>query len=736
MSGRAEQSGRRGLDLDVLKTLYRHELTMLVRDRRTILIAVLAPLILFPIMIFGMRAVEERDRRDVDETVFRFAVTGEEAAFAAEFVSAAIALPADTAEGIAPATFEWVREGEFDALLQDGEIHLVVEGKGKGRGTGEGDEGTGGVGEGEGVGDGGGAVRDGGVGAASRVDRIGDGELVGSGVPEIVLRYRASSDRSTAAARRMEGRLAAVRAALRDSVLLAGGLPVRPAEIAVLERENVASEEKEGGAHLGLMLMPILVMLLLSGGSIVAVDTIAGEKERGTLEALLTTAARRGEIVAAKQLAVVTVGLAITIINVANLYVYLVAGFVEVPANLAMSVSPAAVGVLLLLFVPLAVLVSSVLLLLSGYSKSYKEYQIYFPALMLLFMLPSAAAVLPGVSLRSLISVVPLANVSVAVREVLTGRYDWPFLFLTFATTAACAYWVASITSRLLSTERLISAAELDRAELLGGPDLFPRRVLRWFAVMWAVILVASLWMGDLGIRGQVFFNLVLVFFGGSLVMLRRYRLDAREALALRMPRPSAWLAVLIGAPAALVVGQGLAQLAGIFFPVPEAMLESFGQFMVDETIPIWQILLYLAIFPGVCEEIAFRGLLLHGLRRRFSPVALALAVGLIFGLFHYSLFRIVPTAYLGIVFTAVVLLTGSIYPAMAWHALNNALALVPAHMGWMSSVEEIPGWAYAVAVLGLAASFTILWRDRTTYPGLRRQRAEAVATRVEVAAR
>lgn len=732
MSGRAEKNGRRGLDLDVLKTLYRHELIMLARDRRTLLIAVLAPLVLIPIMIFGMRAVEERDRRDVDETVFRYAVTGDEAAFAAELVSAAIALPADSAERIAPARFEWVEEGEPEILLQEGEIHLVVEGRGvgagvEGEGRGQGVEGevgsaamADGAGEGEGAG-----------GAA------GDGEVVEPAVPEIALQYRASSDRSTAAARRMEERLVAVRAALRDSALLARGFPVRPAKIAALERENVASEEKEGGALLGLMLMPILVMLLLSGGSIVAVDTIAGEKERGTLEALLTTAARRGEIVAAKQLAVVTVGLAITIINVANLYIYLVTGIVEVPANLAVAVSPAAVGVLLLLFVPVAVLISSVLLLLSGYSKGYKEYQIYLQGLMLLFMLPTAAAVLPGASLRSLIAVVPLANVSVAVREVLTGRFDWPFLFIAFATTTAIAFWAASATSRFLSTERLITASELDRAELLGGPDLFPRRVLRWFAIMWSVLLIASIWMGDLGLREQVYFNLVLIFFGGSILMLRRYRLDPREALALRMPRPSAWLAVLIGAPAAIVVGQGLAQLAGIFLPVPEAMLESFGQFMVDETIPLWQVVLYMAIFPGLFEEVAFRGMLLHGLRRRFSPVVLALVVGLIFGLFHYSLFRIVPTAYLGIVFTAVVLLTGSIYPAMAWHALNNALALVPAYMGWLSGVEEIPGWAYAAAVVGLAVAFTILWRDRTPYPGLRRPRAESIAAaRVGVAAR
>lgn len=694
--------GRRlgSLDLGVLRTLYGHELRMLVRDRRTVMIAVLAPLILFPIMIFGMRAIEEREQKGIDETVFRYAVVGSEAPVATELVDAAVALAPDSAAGLEPARFEWVREGEAEALLREGELHLVVEGELSGEG-GSGDD------------------------PAETVTGGGPGdEVVGGGPVELRLRYRASSDRSSAASSRMRERLEVVRAEQRDATLLEGGFPVVPEEIAVVASENVASAEKEGGALLGMMLTPLLVMFLFMGGTIVAVDAIAGEKERGTLEALLTTAARRGEIVASKQLAVVTVGLAIMVINVANLYAYLVTGVVDLPANLAVAVSPAAVLVVLLLFMPLVVLVSSTLLLASGYAKSYKEYQLYFTPLLLVALLPSAAAVMPGLSLRSAIVIVPMANVSVAVREVLTGRFDWFFLLVAFLTTVAVAAWLARVTSRFLSTERLISASELDRAELLGGPALFPRRVLRWFAVMWALLLVAGLWMGNVGIRGQVFVNLFLIFLGGTVLMVRRYRLDLRETFALRLPRPSVWLAVLIGAPSALIVGQGLAELAGVFIPVPEEMIEAFGQYMLDDLLPLWQVVLFMAIVPGIVEELAFRGALLHGLRRRFSPVVLTLVVGLIFGLFHVSIFRIIPTGYLGVVFAAVVLLTGSIYPAMLWHALNNALVLVPAYLGW-TFVEEIPGWAYGVGAIGLAVAFAILWRVRTPYPGLRSVRPE-----------
>jgi len=129
-------------------------------------------------------------------------------------------------------------------------------------------------------------------------------------------------------------------------------------------------------------------MFLFSGGAVVAIDTLAGEKERGTLETLLTTAAARAEIVAAKHLLILSVGLVITLIQVTNLVVYL--GFRVIPAGATFSatVPPGIAALLLLLFLPVAALGASILLLVSGYARSYKEAQLYFFPVFLLGMLP------------------------------------------------------------------------------------------------------------------------------------------------------------------------------------------------------------------------------------------------------------------------------------------------------------------------------------------------------------
>ena len=132
---------------------------------------------------------------------------------------------------------------------------------------------------------------------------------------------------------------------------------------------------------------------------------------------------------------------------------------------------------------------------------------------------------------------------------------------------------------------------------------------------------------------------------------------------------------------------------------------------------PLWEMVFLVAVVPGIFEELAFRGVLLHGLSRRLRPVPLALTVGLLFGLFHMNLWRIPPTAYLGTLLATVVLLTGSIYPAMLWHAVNNVAALIPVELAWVTEDYQFPLWVYLTAATVLAAAFAVLWCTRRPYP-------------------
>lgn len=82
-----------------------------------------------------------------------------------------------------------------------------------------------------------------------------------------------------------------------------------------------------------------------------------------------------------------------------------------------------------------------------------------------------------------------------------------------------------------------------------------------------------------------------------------------------------------------------------------------------------------------VAEEFFFRGFFYRALRSRYSVLAAALIDGLLFGIIHYdfsgadALLILPPLAVLGFMFCLVYEKTGSIYPVIALHALNNAIA-------------------------------------------------------------
>jgi sodium transport system permease protein len=329
-------------------------------------------------------------------------------------------------------------------------------------------------------------------------------------------------------------------------------------------------------------------------------------------------------------------------------------------------------------------------------------------------IVPAIAPMVPDISLQSAILAVPIANLAVAARDLLLGLVHLPSLAVAWLVTAGAALLVTARSVRALHDEDVITG-DTSSEEFLGGPALFRKRVLRWFLVFWALVIIVQFNLRIEDVRLAVLVNVGLAFTGFVLFVVRHFRLDPRQALALRAPRPGAWIGVAIGVPGGLLAAMGVFHLMDLVVPVPTEMMESFGQGLLPEGIPAWQLILILSVVPAIGEEVAFRGVLLHGLRRRFSPVGLALVIGLIFGFFHFQIFRIPSTAFLGVVLTAVTLMTGSIFPAMVWHALNNALAVF---LATREVQVDALGWEWmAGGCFLLVAAFAILRVFRTPYP-------------------
>jgi sodium transport system permease protein len=680
-----------GLDLSTVATLYRTELRMAIRDKRTVFFSLVLPLALMPVILFSSLWVQKKRTAELATMLHRYAVTGPQAETARFWIAEALARPAKGQAGsrfaASPGHFEAAAVMDPEAALQSGDLAFYV-------------------------------VADKQEPATASQTRDSPGESAPAGTPRLTFVYRGDRDTSRSAAFELRQRLERLRRDLQARLLESHGFPLSPVDVAPAVEQNVASARQVAGLNLGRMLTLFLLLFVFTGGAVVATDALAGEKERGTLETLLATAAGRNEIIAAKSLLILTTALLITTIQALNFLAYVAFKVVPAGTDLAAAVTPATAALLFVLYLPVVALVSSALLATSGWARSYKEAQLYFMPVMLLGLLPALVPMLPAVHLRSAIVVVPIANIAVAAKEILTGSRDWPFIVAAWLVTALAAAGLTRATVRMLRTERLISAADIGREELVAGPALFPRRVLRAFALMWVATTVASSYIGA-NLRGQILFNIGVVLIGGSLLLIRLYRLDLRAALALRPVKPVIWLGVLAGVPGGWLTATGIFRLMSLVLPVPHEWIESFGKQLAPQDVPLWQLLALTALLPGIGEEIAFRGVLLHGLSKRLRPVALCCAVGVIFGIFHFDMARLVPVSCLGAILAGATLLTGSIFPAMVWHALNNGLAMTANAQGF--PVDNLPPHTYLAGLALVAVAAWIFWRHRTPYPGLRR---------------
>lgn len=703
------------MDSRTVLTLVKNELLQLLRSKRTIAFSVVLPLFLWPLILFLSNLSLERQAERAQQRVYRFALLGDGSAEARRWIAAAVDLDnSDTteAEGGDPETpgqgplIRFVDDSEelatkenlsFDSLeaaLDSEAIDFFVEAQR--------------------------ASED----LPIEAEGASDGD--NRALPKLTFHYRSDRDRSQSGWTSLRDLLLELRQSLRREELREAGFPIDPADLLPVSETELASAEHASGALLGRFLTAFLVGLLLTGGSVVAMDSLAGEKERGTLETLLTTGAGRGEIVVAKQLAILLVALAIVAVNVVNMLVWIGLELIPVPERFSTPLSFTTGALLFVLYLPLVALTSSVLLLLSAYAKSYKEAQLLFFPVFVLFLAPTFIAIFPGVELRSALVLLPIANLAVGVKELLAGTPDALMLSVAWLLNSLLAGGLLIVSLRTLSSERLITASDLDRADLLGGAAIFPRHVLRWFAVLWAVFLIWQLQLeAKADVRLVIAINMAL-FLVTSALLIRGYRLDPKEALGLHRVKAPVWMAVLLGVPGGLALSSLVGTLSQAFFEIPDSWIETFTEGLLPENVPFWQLLLLLSIAPGICEEIAFRGVLLHGLSRRFHPLLAALIVALVFGVFHVSLFRILPTATLGLLLALLTLATGSILPAMLWHALHNGLAAAIDHWGWL---EKEGSWPLAVALPLLAVALTLIWFFRSPNPALRwsrrRPRAE-----------
>lgn len=695
-------------------TIVRKELTETLRDRRTIMMMIALPVLLYPLLMMGFTKLQVSQREATASRASRVAVWGAvpEGLLAAlsgdgkVIVDGAVQPPALVREGFAsgawrrpalvPETRRATPAAEAGPLARAGEVEPETPPLAAARA----------------------------VMAARQVDAVVvcwpdvPSALAEGRAGQISIYFDSVRENSMEAETRLIERLTGFRRDLvvrreREHGLAEGfslGLDVRAA--------NLAPDERRSGQVLGLFLPFLLVTMSLLGGFYPAIDLTAGEKERGTMQTLLCAPLRSIEIIAGKFVAVWITSLIAAVANIVSLGTTMA----RILPGDQLHIAPGTLAMAFVMLLPLTCFMTAVFLALATFAKDFKDGQNFLTPVYMVLALPAAVTMLRGIELNAWTAFVPVVNIALLIKALLVSEASAELVFLTLVSSTAWAALGLVLAARVFAREQVLLGGRESMRGLLGferrpGAEPTPAFAFTTFALGLAIVFYGSLLLQGSGTVTTLLVTEFGFFLLPALALVAVFGFAPVPTLSLRRPSVTGVAAaVLIGCSAWAVAAGLLIRL----LPPPESLVRALEQLLLIDGKPasLWVVWLIIAVTPAVCEEAFFRGVILAGLRRLGMWPAVVVC-GLLFGLAHSSIYRLLPTFFMGMLLTWLVWRTGSIWTSILAHTLNNGIAATLVYnkdlAAWLGAGDEMYlGWKPTlIATLVLAAGVALLLRAK-----------------------
>ncbi len=554
---------------------------------------------------------------------------------------------------------------------------------------------------------------------AQQVEQFGERrkELAAIGTlggPQLV--YNAASDKSRVAYARVQRVLANWRRAFVRDYLKQHDLPANVVDPFSIQQVDVSVATRRQAALWSKILPFVVFIWALTGAFYPAVDVCAGEKERGTLETLLSSPAERSEIVWGKLFTIISFSTATAMLNLLSMAITGTAIIMLQPGQIPIGPPPpSALLWLMLALVPISALFSALALAIAAFARSTKEGQYYLMPLLLVSLPLMVLPLLPAVDLKLGTSLIPITGMMLLIRAMIEGQWTEAIVFLppVLLVTGGCC-----LLAIRWAIDQFNNESVLFRESERWGLRLWLRHVLRTRgpiptaaqAVACASLLLTirffatfaaskpTTWSEFAWLQG---ISIVLLIALPAVVLALILTRDPKKTLLLNRPRGTAvGMAVLLAVtfhPLAMQISQWVQQL----YPINAEMHKQLAEIqqLVSTAPSFWQIIALMALAPAVCEELAFRGFILSGLRRLGHKWTAIMISSLFFGLAHGILQQSISATLLGVVVGYIAVQSGSLLPAVAFHLVYNTLGLTVGMVIPEAAMQQpVWGWIFAVS--------------------------------------
>lgn len=537
-------------------------------------------------------------------------------------------------------------------------------------------------------------------------DRTGGGAV---DLPEPLIYFNSANEKSKIAQMRVERVLRTWRTQVTQKNLVDSNVPVEATRTFKLEPRDVAEPGTRRAAIWSKILPFVVLIWALTGAFYPAVDLCAGEKERGTLETLLTSPALRREIVWGKLLTVMLFSSATALLNLGSLGLtgkFVVAQLSQVPGlgeSEALALPAlSSLGWLVAALLPLSALFSALCLACAAFARSTKEGQYYLMPLMLVTMPLMLLPMSLGVELNLGNSLIPLTGLALLLRSLIEGQYAQalPYVVPVIGVTLICCLLAIRWAEEQFNSESVLFR-ESERLELgrwlrslirdRGETPTLAQAVL-CVALIGAVQFFITIALSAQGEQSDFAYLAKAIFISQTVCILTPVAMmtvfltgnPAKTLLLDRVPRfthiATALALALAVHPLSIQLGYWISQL----YPMSAETLASAEA--LETTLfggsAWWAPFLLIAVLPAFCEELAFRGFVLSGLRHlghKWWAIGLSAVA---FGMVHLFLQQKMSAAAVGVIIGYLAVQTGSLWPCIVFHATHNGLQLAVYHAG------------------------------------------------------
>ena len=238
--------------------------------------------------------------------------------------------------------------------------------------------------------------------------------------------------------------------------LMARGISPTVTEVLAIETVDVSTPQTQ--VLIFLNMMPyFIIMVIFIGGMHVIVDATAGERERGSLEPLLINPVKRSEFVIGKLLASIPFATLAVFVTLFAFALSFNAFPIEEYIGFPMSIDLNALVGIFFISLPMIFLASAIQMIVTSFTRSYKEAQTYTGFLPLVPALPGLALAFVNVKPTLWMMMIPTFGQQILINQMMRGEPIDPLnIFVSTVSTTLAAVFCIFVAIRLYQQERLL----------------------------------------------------------------------------------------------------------------------------------------------------------------------------------------------------------------------------------------------------------------------------------------